>query len=82
MVHILSGLIHELTVRSRYFYDEPDSHRQMVGTNEAIHRIAGHLLYLQDARMGMTAGRAGGIAEAATLLSPEQVERLIQRRPT
>jgi hypothetical protein len=80
-LQFLSGLIFELTIRGRYFYDEPDSHRQMVVTNEAIHRIAGHLRDLQDTRVDMTPSRAEGIAAAATLLAPDLVEKLIQRLP-
>src|ERR1700742_5243578 len=72
---IASG-IHDLTVRARSFYDEPDSHAGMRETNEAIHRLVGHLRDLTSPEEPLTLSRIEGIAGNIGLLSPNQVARI------
>jgi hypothetical protein len=73
---MLARLIHDLTIHSRYFYDREDAFDGMRETNEAIHRIAGHMRALIDPTELITASRAGSIAAASELLSPAALDRL------
>ncbi|GEM_PF-2078096 len=73
---MLSELIQALTIRSRYFYDASDALTGLQETNEAIHRVCGHLRDLIDPVEPMTVSRADGICEASELLPLTQVARI------
>jgi hypothetical protein len=73
---VLSRTIHGLTIRARSFYDHPDAAAGMRETNEAIHRVSGHLRDLIDANEPLTPGRADGVVEATKLLTPAEVSRI------
>jgi hypothetical protein len=76
---VLSKTIHELTIRARFYYDQPDAigaMRELIITNEAIHRVSGHLRALIDANEILTPSRADGIAETTKLLTPVAVDRI------
>lgn len=74
---LLARGVHELTLRARYFYDAPDAADRMHETNEAIHRVSGHLRALLDPDCALTASRVEGIAEALSLLTPAALDRLL-----
>ena len=53
----LAAVISELTIRGRSSYDSPDAGERLLETNEAIHRVAGHLRDLTNHREIFTASR-------------------------
>lgn len=73
----LGGLLQELTIRARSYYDQPDSHARMVETNEAIHDVSGHLRDMLDSSEEMTPTRAGSAGACAALLVPNALNRLL-----
>lgn len=81
LLWMLSQLIHELTIRARFYYDHPDAVGRMQETNEAIHRVVGHTRDLTDADKPFTASRADSIEEAMTLLTPAATDRIMGSRP-
>lgn len=78
LLWILSQLIHELTIRARFYYDEPEGFGAMRETNEAIHRVSGHCRDLTNQEEPFTSSRADGIGEALNLLSPSALDRLYE----
>ena len=73
---VLSGTINQLTIRARFFYDQPDAIVEMRKTNEAIHRVSGHMRDLIDASEPLTPSRTNCIAESSKLLTPAALDRL------
>jgi len=76
LLGLLCQLINELTIRSRFYYDQPDAADRMRETNEAIHRVSGHTRDLTNADEPFTASRADSIGEALKLLPPSALNRL------
>ena len=76
LLWILSQLIHELTIRARFYYDQPESSGEMQATNEAIHRVSGHCRDLTKQDEPFTSSRADSIGEALKLLTPSALDRL------
>jgi hypothetical protein len=75
---MLAQVIHELTIRARYFYDRTDALGGMRETNEAIHHVSGHLRDLIDPIEPMTAGRADSIVAASELLPQRAIARIYE----
>jgi len=76
LLWILSQFVHELTVRARGYYDLPEGLGGMQETNEAIHRVSGHLRDLAEENEPFTSSRADSIVEALKLLTPAALDRL------
>ena len=76
LLALLLASIGDLTIRGRYYAREPDALDRMRETNEAIHRVAGHLRDLVDESEPCTGSRADGILEALALLTQAQRNRL------
>jgi hypothetical protein len=72
---MLCQLTHELTIRARFYYDEPEGIGAMRETNEAIHRVSGHCRDLTNHDEPFTSSRAEGIGEALKLLTPAALDR-------
>lgn len=70
LLRLLAAVIAELTVRGRSYYDSPHAVERLRETNEAIHRVAGHLHDLSDSEVIFTASRADGVLEQIRLLTP------------
>ena len=73
---LLIRAITELTVRGRSYYDSADIGERLQETNEAIHRLAGHLRDLSNYEETLTASRADGVVEQLRLLTPSALSRL------
>ena len=73
---MLAEIIHELSILGRSFYDHADPLEGMRNTNEAIHRVSGHLRDLIDPGEALTASRSDGIAAASELLPPRALARI------
>jgi hypothetical protein len=78
LLWILSQLIHELTIRARFYYDQPNGIGPMQETNETIHRVSGHCRDLTTQDEPFTSSRADSIDEALKLLSPPALDRLYE----
>jgi hypothetical protein len=78
LLGMLAQVIHELTIRARYFYDRTDALEGMRETNEAIHHVSGHLRDLIDPIEPMTDSRADGIAAASELLPQRAITRIYE----
>jgi hypothetical protein len=72
---VASG-IHGLTIRAGSFYDEPESWGRMRETNEAIHRLSGHLRALILPEEPLTESRVAGITRQVALLPRDEVARI------
>lgn len=68
--------ITQLTLRNRYYYDDPHATQRLVEGNEAIHRLNGHLRDLLDPDEELTESRKEGIVEQLSLLSPPVLDRI------
>jgi hypothetical protein len=69
LLRFLASAINLLTVEGRSRYDEPSEDDRLKQTNEAIHRLSGHLRDLCDEREEMTGSRADGMIESLGLLN-------------
>ena len=78
LLWLLSQLIHELTIRARFYYDQPDTAGSLQETNEAIHHVSGHTRDLTNADEPFTASRTESIGEALKLLTPAALNRLYE----
>ena len=78
LLWLLAQLIHELTIRARFYYDQPDAAGRMQEMNEAIHRVSGHTRDLTNADEPFTANRADSIGEALRSLTPAALNRLYE----
>ena len=76
LLAMLAQVVHELTIRGRYFCDHTDAFEEMRKTNEAVHRVSGHLRDLIDPIEPLTATRADGIAAASELLPQRALVRI------
>jgi len=76
LLALLAAAIGELTIRGRYYYDEPDALVRLRETNEAIHCVAGHLRDLADHNEVLTSSRLDGIFEQLRLLPPSRILNL------
>ena len=79
VLSFIAEAIHALTIHARYYYDEPDRYERMRETNEAIHRLAGHMRDLVSAEVPLTTSRIDSIVGHAGLLPPHQLIRVDQR---
>ncbi len=77
VLRFLSAVINELTILARSVYDHPESHARLVETNEAIHRLSGHLRDLSDPQESVTASRAQAAAAELGLLSDTVISRIL-----
>jgi len=71
--------INELSIRNRAHYDQPDALHRLIQSNEAIHRLSGHLRDLIDPDEELTESRRDGILEQLQLLPPSALDRLATR---
>jgi hypothetical protein len=76
LLTLLAAAITEMTIFGRSRYDGEDAARHLRQTNEAIHRIAGHLRALCDPDELFTESRAAGVGEQLALLHPSAVARI------
>jgi len=76
LLALLAAAINVLTIHGRAHYDSPDVIDRLRETNEAIHRLAGHLRDLCDPNEVYTASRADGVAEQLRLLHPSAISRI------
>lgn len=76
LLGFLGAAINELTVSGRYSYAEPDVAERLRETNEAIHRLAGHLRDLSDPGEALTASRIKGIMEQLKILPSSALQRI------
>ena len=76
LLMLLAAAITEMTILARAHYDDQDSAGPLRQTNEAIHRLAGHLRNLTDASEAFTESRAAGISEQLVLLPPAAIARI------
>lgn len=72
----LSMAMSLLTIRNRYYYDEPDALARLIEGNEAIHRLSDHLRDLLDPGEELTESRKDGIVEQLSLLPPSDMDRI------
>ncbi len=73
---LLAAAITEMTILGRAHYDDEDSTSYLRQTNEAIHRLVGHLRDLCDPDEAFTESRAVGVGEQLTLLHPSAIARI------
>jgi hypothetical protein len=81
LLMLLAAVINDLTVRGRAYYadcNDADVVDRLRETNEAIHRLSGHLRDLSDPNEGFTVGRMHGVAEQLWLLTPSAISRLCE----
>jgi len=76
LLWLLAQLIHELTIQARFCYGQADAAARMRETNEAIHRVSGHVRDLTDNDEAFTASGTDSIGEALQLLPPAAIDRL------
>ena len=75
---LVATAITGLTILGRAHYDDEESVRHLRRTNEAIHRIAGHLRDLCDPDEAFTESRAAGISAQLALLHPSAIDRICE----
>lgn len=80
LLMLLATSIAEMTILGRGHYDDEDSSGRLRSTNEAIHRLAGHLRDLCDPDEAFTESRAAGIGGQLALLHPSAVARIYASR--
>jgi len=73
---LLSTAILEMTMLGRAHYADKDPASYLRQTNEAVHRLAGHLCSLSDPAEAFTESRARGIGEQLGILHPSAVARI------
>jgi hypothetical protein len=78
LLMLLAAVICDLTIRGRAYYDDPDVVDRLRETNEAIHRLCGHLRDLCDPNEVFTVSRMHGVAEQLKLLAPSAISRLCE----
>jgi hypothetical protein len=76
LLMLLAAAITEITIFGRAHYDDTDPVGPLRQTNEAIHRLAGHLRCLADPSEAFTESRAAGITEQLVLLPPAAISRI------
>ena len=76
LLMLLAAAIAEITIFGRAHYDDEDSASHLRQTNEAIHRLAGHLRDLCDPDEAFTESRAAGVGEQLALLHPSAITRI------
>jgi hypothetical protein len=81
VLQIMAYAITEFTIYARAYYDEPDNARELRGANEAIHRIAGHLVALTHFDEALTESRAAAILATLALLPPSRMAFIEGRLP-
>ncbi len=80
-LRFLASAIHELTIVGRDAYRSNAAEIQLTASNEAIHRLSGHLRDLCDLQEPLTRSRAQGIAEAIRLISTTNLNRMLAHSP-
>ena len=75
---LLAAAITEMTIFGRAHYDDEDSQNHLRRTNEAIHRLAGHLRDLCDPDEAFTESRAAGVGEQLAILHPSAIARIYE----
>jgi hypothetical protein len=78
LLMLLAAAITEMTIFGRSHYDDTDPTGHLRQTNEAIHRLAGHLRDLCHPDEVFTESRADGIGEQLALLHPSAVARIYE----
>ena len=78
LLRTLAAAIGELTIEGRGFY-EPERFDRLRETNEAIHRVAGHLRDLTNPEEKLTLSRLDGIVEQLRLLPSSVIEDLFRK---
>jgi hypothetical protein len=78
LLMLLAAAITEMTIWGRAHYDNEDSAGNLRQTNEAIHRLAGHLRSLCDPGVTFTESRAAGVGEQLALLPRSAIARISQ----
>ena len=73
---LLAAAITQMTILGRAHYDAEDSTKRLRQTNEAIHRLTGHLRDLFDPNEAFTESRAAGIGEQLAILHPLAIARI------
>ena len=76
LLKLLARTITEMTILGRSYYDEQGCVSHLRQTNEAIHRLAGHLRDLCDPDEAFTESRADGVRNILALLHPSSVSRI------
>ncbi|MGF1622527.1 MAG: hypothetical protein ACFCUR_18190 [Rhodomicrobiaceae bacterium] len=76
LLMFLAEVIMEMTIFRRLHYEAEDPAGHLRQTNEAIHRLAGHLRDLCDPDEAFTESRAAGIGEQLALLRPSTIARM------
>ncbi|WP_161912131.1 hypothetical protein [Methylosinus sp. C49] len=82
LLTLLATAITEMTISARAHYDVDDSVSHLRQTNEAIHRLAGHLRDLCDPNETLSESRAAGIGGQFTLLPPSAITRILNSANT
>jgi hypothetical protein len=80
-LRFLASAIHAMTLVGRDAYRSSAAEIQLTASNEAIHRLSGHLRDLCDLQEPLTRSRAQGIAEAIGLMSTTDLNRLLAHSP-
>ena len=81
LLEFLPSAIHEITIHARGFYGEPQAETGLMRSNEAVHRLSGHLGDLIASDEALTESRAAGIAEQLEVLSDASLARLLTHTP-
>jgi hypothetical protein len=81
LLAMLAVGITEMTIHARLHYDGPDVIDRLRETNEAIHRLTGHLRDLCDPNQALTDSRADAVIGQLRLLGPSAISRLIGSWP-
>jgi len=76
LLKLLARTITEITILGRDYYDDEDCVDHLRQTNEAIHRLAGHLRDLCNPDEAFTESRADAVRHVLALLHPSSVDRI------
>ena len=82
LLMLIAATISEMTIFGRAHYDDKDPVGPLRQTNEAIHRLSGHLTSLADPTEVFSESRAAGIIEQLVLLPPAAIARICGTRPS
>lgn len=77
LLTLLATAITEMTIFARAHYDGDDSLSHLRQSNEAIHRLAGHLRDLCDPDETFSESRVAGIGGQFALLPPSAITRIL-----
>jgi hypothetical protein len=80
LLKLLAAGINDMTICGRSHYDSPDMIDGLRRTNEAIHRLSGHLRDLCDPDETLTSSRAEAISELLGSYAPSAISRFFAAR--